>query len=216
MTSAQARQILGLEPDATSAEAAAAFRAAAKLAHPDRPGGAADRFRQVLAAHRLLQATANLPALIPPPPEACVEIDPLTALRGGEATTADGRLRLRIPAGARHGERLNATGEVVAVRIAASEAIQVRGSDIWMTVQVADFLLEEGGRASVETPLGRKVLWIGRKTAERRLLRLEGQGLPARGDYPQGSLFIRLAPDEAAPESPARAQLRKFAAAWAA
>ena len=54
------------------------------------------------------------------------------------------------------------------------------------------------------------------KIAERRLVRLEGQGLPARGDYPAGSLFIRLLPDTGEPESPARAQLKKFAAAWAA
>ena len=46
--------------------------------------------------------------------------------------------------------------------------------------------------------------------------RLEGQGLPSRGHYAAGSLYIRLIPDNGAPESPAREQLKKFAAAWAA
>ena len=41
-------------------------------------------------------------------------------------------------------------------------------------------MLDRGGRASVATPLGEKVLWISRKIAERGLVRLEGQGLPAR------------------------------------
>ena len=54
------------------------------------------------------------------------------------------------------------------------------------------------------------------EVAERRLVRLGGQGLPARGAHGQGSLFIRLVPDTGAPESAARAQLRRFAAAWAA
>ena len=52
--------------------------------------------------------------------------------------------------------------------------------------------------------------------AERRLVRLEGQGLPARGAFPQGDLFVRLASDASASEGPARARLRAFAAAWAA
>jgi curved DNA-binding protein len=215
MTRAEAQTILGVSPGASLAEAATAFRAAAKHAHPDRAGGDAERFRLVLAAHRLLQATPNLPATIPAS-EPAVDIDPLTALRGGEAVTGDGRLRLRIPAGARHGERLSAAGRSIAVRIAATDEVQVRGSDLWVTAQVAGFLLDEGGRANIETPLGPKVLWISRKIAERRLVRLEGQGLPARGDYPQGSLFIRLAPEAGEPESVARAQLKKFAAAWAA
>ena len=47
-------------------------------------------------------------------------------------------------------------------------------------------------------------------------MRIEGQGLPARGAHGHGSLFIRLVPDSGAPESQARVQLRKFAAAWAA
>ena len=131
---------------------------------------------------------------------------------------ADGRrIRARIPAGARHGERLRVAGGFkVAVRIAVDETLQVRGSDLWITSQVAAYLLDHGGRAVVQTPLGEKALWISGKIAERRLIRLEGQGLPARGPHSQGCLFVRLASDAGAPESPARAQLRAFAAAWAA
>lgn len=222
ITLPEARAILGLTSEATSQDVLGAFRAAAKLAHPDRPGGDAERFRLVLEAYRLLQSAAPLPAVIRPDRylfEAYVEIGPLTALTGGEAEAVmeyGRRQRLRIPAGARHGDKLEFAGVKVQVRVTPEAAIQLRGSDLWVTAEVAGSLLEAGGRANIDTPLGSRVIWISRKAAERRLIRLEGQGLPARGPHPEGSLFIRLAPDTGAPESPARAQLKRFAAAWAA
>lgn len=219
----QARAILGLGADASPHAVIGAFRAAAKEAHPDRPGGDAARFRDVLEAYRLLQSLPRLPTVVSPADIAAaephVEIGPLTALFGGEAEAvlAGGRrLRARIPAGARHGETLAVGKARVKVRIAAEPAVQVRGADLWVTAEVAAAVLEKGGRISVATPLGEKVLWVSGKVAERGLVRLEGQGLPARGPHPQGSLFIRLLPDTVAPESAARVQLRRFAAAWAA
>jgi len=219
----RARAVLGLTPEAAPQDVIGAFRAAVKQSHPDLTGGDASKFREILGAYRLLQSLPHLPAVIAAAPaaslEAHVEIDPKTAIFGGEAEAvlADGaRLRIRIPAGARHGERLTVGPDKVAVRISAGADMQVRGSDIWVTAEVAAFLLQDGGRATLQTPLGPKALWISGKVAERRLARLAGEGLPARGGHPQGSLFIRLAPDTGAPESPARAKLREFAAAWAA
>jgi curved DNA-binding protein len=221
-TVAEARALLGIGIAATPDDLNAAFRAAAKVAHPDRPGGDADAFRAVLAAYRLLQGEFRVPATIPlatPVLAPFVEITPLVALLGGEAEavlSTGRRVRTHIPAGARHGETVSVAGETALVRVRGEEAVQLRGSDLWVTAQVAARVLESGGRAAVETPVGPKVLWISRKVAERRLVRLVGQGLPARGAHGQGCLFIRLVPDTGAPESAARAQLRKFAAAWAA
>jgi curved DNA-binding protein len=224
----EARAILGLAPDASPHDVIGAFRAAAKQAHPDRPGGDAVRFREILSAYHLLQSlprtTPAAPPVSPSPVvprgfSAYAEVSPMTALHGGEAEAllSDGRRMLVVvPAGARHGEVLQGVSERVKLRIRAETAIQVRGSDLWISVEVPAMLLDDGGRATVETPLGPKSLWVTGKIAERRLVRLEGEGLPARGDYPAGSLFIRLIPDTGAPESPARAQLKKFAAAWAA
>ena len=223
LTPDEARAVLGLAADASPHVVIGAFRIAAKAAHPDRPGGDAARFREVLDAYRLLQSLPRLPAVIAAPRspgvEPHVEIGPLSALLGGDADAAlpDGtRVRVRIPPGARHGETLRVGAAAVKVRIAPEPTIQVRGSDLWVTAELARALFEQGGRAHVATPLGEKVLWISRKVAERCLVRLEGQGLPARGPHPRGSLFIRLVPDAGAPESAARAQLKKFAAAWAA
>ena len=224
LTADQARAILGLAPDASPHAVIGAFRAAAKAVHPDLPGGDAATFRDILAAYRLLQSQPQLPAVIreveaPPAPEPHVEVSPLTAYLGGEAEAvlADGRrLRVTVPAGARHGEAIGEGEARLKVRIAAEPDLQVRGSDLWVTAEVATGVLQRGGRASVATPLGDKLLWISRRIAERGLVRLDGQGLPAREGHPQGSLFIRLVPDTGAPESAARVQLRRFAAAWAA
>jgi curved DNA-binding protein len=225
----EARAILGLAPDASPHDVIGAFRAAAKQSHPDLPGGDAVRFREILSAYHLLQslprtAPATVASSTPSPSvprgfSAYAEISPMVALSGGEAEAllADGRrTRVVVPAGARHGEVISAGTEKIKLRIRAETAIQVRGSDLWISVEVPATLLDDGGRATVETPLGPKSLWVTGKIAERRLVRLESQGLPARGDYSAGSLFIRLIPDTGAPESPARAQLKKFAAAWAA
>jgi len=224
----EARAMLGLAPDASPHDVIGAFRAAAKQSHPDLPGGDPVRFREILSAYHLLQSLPRAapvsagPSASPSVPRgfsAYAEVSPMVALLGGEAEAllADGRrTRVSVPAGARHGEVLQAGAEKIKLRIRAETEIQVRGSDLWISVEVPAMLLDDGGRATVETPLGPKALWVTGKIAERRLVRLEGQGLPARGDYAAGSLYIRLIPDTGAPESPARAQLKKFAAAWAA
>ena len=210
----EARAILGLATDASPHDVIGAFRAAAKQSHPDLPGGDAVRFREILSAYHLLQSLPRTPAPLSAAVDGArsarlqrlAEISPLIALLGGEAEAllADGRrMRVAVPAGARHGEVLAGRGEKIKLRIRAETAIQVRGSDLWISVEVPAMLLDDGGRATVETPLGAKALWVTGKVAERRLVRLEGQGLPARGDHPAGSLYIRLIPDTGAPESPA-------------
>jgi curved DNA-binding protein len=105
---------------------------------------------------------------------------------------------------------------VLKLYVRAQEGVLVRGDDIWMTVKVSAATLKKGGRVSLETPLGRRTVWINRKAAERGLVRLEGQGLPARGRHPCGHLFLRLAAASTGADSAALALLRRFAAAWAA
>lgn len=215
-----ARAILGLGALPTAHEVRRAFREAAKRAHPDRPGGDAARFRMVLEAYRVLQTDGALK--LPPPdpaPEVPLTITPAEALLGGDHDTrlADGRtLRITLPAGLRHGERLRAGKALFTIAIAADGDTLVRGDDLWTTAIIAPHVLAEGGRVAVETPLGRRIVWVTRKAGERGLVRLEGQGLPARAGYPDGALFLRLTADETPAESEARQRLKRFAAAWAA
>lgn len=225
-----ARGVLGVGPNADQAAIRRAFREGAKRLHPDRSGGDAAKFREMLEAYRLLQDTgAASPIRFPPVvarPAAAepaaekpliVTLTPVEAMMGGnpEAALPDGRrVRLTLPAGLRAGAKVRVDGHLFEVALKADGDMIVRGDDLWMTAKLATEVLEQGGRIALETPLGRRIVWITRKAAERRLLRLEGQGLPARGGHRQGHLFLRLGPETT--ESRARTLLRKFAAAWAA
>jgi curved DNA-binding protein len=221
-----ARGVLGLGPFFSPGELRRAFRDAAKRAHPDRAGGGAEHFRQVVEAYHRLQAVQAGPDRIiqppvPRPPEpAVLTIDPLTAMRGGAAEhrLADGRLiRLRLPPGLRSGDTVRAGGAELAVVLRGAPDMLVRGDDLWVSATVDPRLLAEGGRVAVETPLGRRIVWLTKKAGERKLVRIVGQGLPARGSHREGHLFLRLAPAKAGQtDSAARTLLRRFAAAWAA
>ena len=96
------------------------------------------------------------------------------------------------------------------VAIQGEPEMLVRGDDLWVSVTVAPRVLEEGGRVALETPLGRRIVWLTKKAGERGLVRIVGQGLPARGASFCGS------PARGLPDSAARTLLRRFAAAWAA
>jgi curved DNA-binding protein len=224
ITLSQAREVLGVRPFATPGELRRAFREAAKLAHPDRVGGGGDRFREVVAAyHRLLYAPVGDIPIQPLTPRAeppgVLAITPLLALRGGSIShrLADGRtVRIRLPAGLRAGDTVRAGGAALSVAISGDTAMLVRGDDLWMSVTVAPRTLVEGGRIALETPLGRRIVWVTKKAGERGLVRVVNQGLPARGAHTQGHLFVRLAAKRGQADSAARTLLRRFTAAWAA
>jgi curved DNA-binding protein len=216
-----AREVLGVSSASTPDEVRRAYHAAAKRAHPD-SGGDEGAFRQVVQAYRRLQE----PGLDPMPADTqaphtdrTLEISPFTALNGGDVShrLPDGRsLRITLPAGLRSGDKVRAGGVELAIYVRAEGGVLLRGDDLWMTVRVPPGTLKKGGRVTVETPLGRRAIWINKKAAERGLVRLEGQGLPARGRRPRGHLFLRLAARASATDSAALALLRRFAAAWAA
>jgi curved DNA-binding protein len=149
-----------------------------------------------------------------------LNIDPLVALRGGstEHRLADGRrIRVRLPAGLRSGDTVRVGASELQVVLHGAPDMLVRGDDLWISAAVSPHMLSEGGRVALETPLGRRIVWLTRKAGERKLVRLVGQGLPARGSHRQGHLFLRLAPAETGKtDSAARTLLRRFAAAWAA
>src|SRR4051812_4316245 len=96
MTPKRAREVLNAPANADPAVLARAFRAAVKACHPDHAGGDAERLRQVIDAHRLLQqlGEARQAAAAPPaqpapkaPREALAEhldISVTEALFGGE------------------------------------------------------------------------------------------------------------------------------------
>src|SRR5688572_20549714 len=176
MTLKDARELLGVSPLATSGDLRRAFRDAAKQAHPDRAGGDDARFRRVVEAyHRLQQAKSPGERIIQPPAPRAEEppslsIPPLVALNGGavEHRLPDGRqVRLRLPAGLRTGDKVRAGQAELPVLVRGDGETVVRGDDLWVTVAVAPRTLAEGGRLSLETPLGRRIVWVTKKAGER-------------------------------------------------
>lgn len=223
----RARVVLGVAPAATPAELRRAFREAAKLAHPDRPGGDAERFREAVEAYRLLTEPIPADRIIQPPAtvrknardDSILPITPLLALNGGVALreTADGRaLKITLPAGLRSGDMLRAGKDMFEIAVRGDGEIMLRGHDLWVTAPLHPHVLAQGGRVAVDTPVGRRVVWITKKAAERGLIRLADQGLPARGDHPRGHLFLRLTEQTRMTDSATRTLRRRFAAAWAA
>lgn len=220
-----ARALLGVGPLADAGDLRRAFRDAAKRAHPDRAGGDDARFRQVVEAYQRLQQVKAPAQRIIQPPAPCtpgpapLAIPPHIALNGGalEHDLPGGRrIRLRLPAGLRTGDKVRAAGHELSVVVRGDREAVVRGDDLWVTAAVDPRTLAEGGRIPLDTPLGRRVVWVTRKAGQQGLVRLAGEGLPARGRHGQGHLFVRLTPRPAEADTNARTVLRRFAAAWAA
>lgn len=244
MTPKRAREVLNAPSNADPATLARAFRAAVKACHPDREGGDAERLRQVIEAHRILQQlqearrhAAAGPAFRPQPqpaprPESrsqpaleTLDISVTEALFGGERRVQllSGRaLDVRLPAGLRTGETLRLTGAAggadvhLKINVAGLPNLSVRGDDLWLKITAPLKQIDEGARLEVDTPRGRRAVWLSRKAGLKRLMRLPGEGLPARGGHARGDLFLRIEAEEAPAESPAKSMLRKFAATWAA
>jgi curved DNA-binding protein len=220
MTLKMARELLGVSSLSTPAEIQAAYREAAKRAHPD-GGGDDAAFHQITEAYRRLTEAEE--AVSPGQassrrPEPVLEIAPRLALEGGEVEhfLAGGRrIRIALPEGLRTGDKVRAAGLTWKIYVRALDGMLVRGDDVWVTVKVSPGVLRKGGRIAVDTPIGRRTVWIDRRAAERGLLRLEGQGLPARGRHPRGHLFLRLAPQASPVDSAALNLIRRFTAAWA-
>lgn len=228
LTTRRARELLGVGAAASPGELRRAFRNRAKAVHPDREGGDAEAFRRLVQAYDALRSDPRTERPIQQPPSvqtrrapdvATLNVSPTLAVQGGtlEHVMQDGRrLRISAPAGLRSGDRLRAGGEILTVAVRGDGRLIVRGNDLWITAVLDRALMAQGGRTQVDTPLGPRDVWITQKAAARGLIRLAGEGLPARGRHRQGDMFIRLQAASDTASSAARTLLRRFAAAWAA
>lgn len=230
----EARRLLNLDGPAGGDVVTAAFRLAVKTAHPDHPGGDADRFRRTIAAYRLLQAQA--PALPPPCPSPCpspaprprgapiavtpppmLVITPMQALTGGSvAVNAFGRrLLVHAPPGVRTADRIRLKGfpGLIPVLIRPAEGLSVLGADLFMDWAIAPRLMRDGGRIEIDTHAGPQSAWLVPDMVEPVRLRLPGLGLPARGQRAAGDLFVKLIASDDLP-SAAEDMLLRFTRVW--
>ncbi len=220
----EAWRILGVPPGLDGASLRRAFLEAVKASHPDRPGGDAARLRAVVAAYALLKSPPGLAA--PSPSRAAAPlarplvITPAQAVMGGSAIielSGERQVRVQLPAGLRHGDRVRIDGRPLAVSVRAEAGAAVLGDHLCLTVEVEPDVLRHGGRITVSSPTGDHIVWVSRTAAGRGFVRVTGLGLPARAGHARGHLFVRLRPTSArTPERASRDLLRRFTAAWAA
>ena len=235
MTVGQALRLLDLPAGAAPEALARAFRTAVKAVHPDR-GGDAEQLRQVIEAHRLLKsvirarlvfAPARRPAQARPPSRTLrLQIDIQEALFGGDRRLEiepGRRLDVRLPPGLGSGDALKLSGAGeggadVMLRIAIADApgVSLRGCHLWIEAAVATGALLPGARLEIDTPRGRRAFAAPDGVEGGGMVRLRGEGLPARGKRPAGDLIIQLMAEGVPAASPARTLLRRFSARWAA
>lgn len=226
-----ARRLLGLDGPAGPQALAVAFRAAIKAARPDRPGGDSERFRQVIAAYRLLQSeTPALPAprraasrtASRPTPVACVPpplivLTPMQALTGGSVVVEawGRRMLVHVPPGVRTADRIRLKGcpEHLPVLIRPADGLSVLGADLFMDWSIAPRLMRDGGRIQIDTHAGPQAAWLVPDMVEPVRLRLPGLGLPARGHRVAGDLFVKLTTSDDQP-SAAEDMLLRFTRVW--
>lgn len=221
LTTVKACQLLGLNEPATGTRLSAAFRRAAKAAHPDSDGGNVERFRQVIDAYHLLQkqpSRLDTPAVSPPlkSPPPLISVTPLQALYGGTVSMRwqDRPLLVHVPPGIRTGDRLRLKdiGKVPVI-IRPADGMSVLHGDIFTTCRVATRYLRDGGRIELDTPHGPQSAWLVPDMIEPVRLCFKGLGLPARGRRGAGDLFIKL---EASDDLPSAAEdmLHRFNRVW--
>ena len=228
--------LLGLKEPVSGAPLTAAFRAAAKAARPDQPGGNEDRFRQVIEAYRLLQALDKARSAVPisarpqtaapprPSEPSMLEITPTEAVLGltrRMPLTRGRAIGLRLPAGLRAGETVRLAGQgddggdlLLTVKVRAEGGLRVIGDDLWLDWEVDPAVLSHGGRLKVTSPHGEHAVTAPPALPAPYRLRLKDQGLPARGGKAQGHLFLTLKPAAQARPDPVHERLGRFKRTW--
>ncbi|MDC7674934.1 DnaJ C-terminal domain-containing protein [Asticcacaulis machinosus] len=136
------------------------------------------------------------------------------------------RLRISLPKGLRAGEILrfknghlspcDTTSQgalLFCVEIALDENITISGNDILIDTEIEPCVLNSGGQISIDTPAGVQKITLKGPASSGSSLLLKGLGLPARGGFTAGDLYVRLSARDV-PHQPAAELLNRFTARW--
>jgi curved DNA-binding protein len=230
MSARDALEVLGLESAADPAGLRGAYLAAVKRAHPDRPGGDAERLRQVIEAYEALRdRRAPEPAIeftsteSPPPRPTSrrLEISTMEAVFGGSRAVpmrGCGDVQVRLPPGLRDGDLIVVSGVPMTVAIVVDDRAAIVGDNLCLRIKVERAFLHTGGALETPTPAGPFRVQVSRQDAARGLVRVDAAQLPTQGRRAPINLVIKLeaAPRAAGDETRTRTLLRRFTANWAA
>ena len=145
---------------------------------------------------------------------------PCRNCRGTGHVTRPQKIALKIPAGVDSGSRLRLAGKgggglrggadgdlYVQLAVRPSDIFEREGQDLFVDIPVSPAVAALGGEIAVPTPQGEAQLKIPAGTANGKVFRLRGKGVPSlRGGYP-GDLDVRVVV-----EVPARLDRRQRAA----
>lgn len=148
--------------------------------------------------------------------EATLELDLLTAYRGGSTTISlDGRrIEVDIPKGTRDGSRLRLRGQapgggdlLLRIRHQPHPIFELDGDNVRVTVDVPDYAAVLGGAVRVPTLSGEVEMTLPSGTQSGRVLRLRGRGWPRKdGSYGDELAEVRVR----IPSAPSPEQLEHY------
>ncbi len=130
---------------------------------------------------------------------------PCKRCRGSGQITTPQHIELKIPAGVDSGSRLRLSGKgagglrggepgdlYVLIGVKPSELFERDGLDLGITVPVSPILAALGGVIAVPTPEGEAELKIPAGTANGKVFRLRGKGVPSVRGGAHGDLDVRI------------------------
>ncbi len=130
--------------------------------------------------------------------------DPCPQCRGTGMVERDRTISVKIPAGIQEGAILRVAGQgqpgalggpggdiLVEVRYRADPRFERRGTELWVDVSVPFKVAALGGTVTAPTLRGTAEVKVPPGTSSGQVLRLRGQGLPARGGR-RSDLFVRV------------------------
>lgn len=221
MSAREALGLLGLAAPADQERLRGAYLAAVKAVHPDRPGGDDDQLRRVIEAYDVLRANpAPGAGHVPRPASRTLDITPCEAMTGGVRAVpleGGGEVQVRLAPGLRVGDIVAVCGVAMTVAIPAGQTGSIVGDHLCMALELDSEVQAAGGSLQIATPRGMLKVSVTPQDIARGLIRLAGEGLPARGAHRQGDLIVRLKTrTPVVLETRTRTLLRRFTAAWAA
>jgi curved DNA-binding protein len=198
-------EVLGVARGAGPDEIQRAYRRLARRHHPDvsAEAGAADRFREVVAAYRVLADPKRRREYdrtrLRGGPVVEITVGVESAYLGGRRSVTvpgpDGRPRLYdvdLPAGTVDGARLRLPdGVLLVIRLAPHPRYRVAGRDVMVEVPLSPWEAALGAVVPVPRPGGDLHLDVPAGSSSGRRLRLRGHGLPDPRGLP-GDLYAEL------------------------
>lgn len=187
-------RILGVAKDATQDQIRKAYRALAKKLHPDlNPGDAkaAERFREVSAAHELLGDAEKRGRFDRGEIDASGAERPQPRQYYREYADSDGARQYRSTAGF---EDFGDVSDLFADLFGqGGRGRPRRGMDSRYSLELTFLEAAAGGRKRITMPDGQTLdVNIPAGVADGQVLRLKGKGLPGGGDTPAGDALVEI------------------------